>query len=103
MMATEIPAAIRPYSIAVAPDSSATKLENKLFILLAPKSFSTCLTGSASAALIAPNRAADYSGRLATMLIARRMMKAYFRQFLCFDIVAGAEIVRAAQKNRAPA
>src|SRR4026208_1717720 len=39
MMATEMPAAIRPYSIAVAPDSSATKLANHLFILSAPKSF----------------------------------------------------------------
>src|SRR5262245_49194617 len=32
MMATEIPAAIRPYSMAVAPDSSFTKRETRFFI-----------------------------------------------------------------------
>ena len=32
MIATEIPAAIRPYSIAVAPDSSLTNLERNFII-----------------------------------------------------------------------
>src|SRR4029079_8549446 len=32
MMATEMPAAIRPYSMAVAPDSSFTKRETRFFI-----------------------------------------------------------------------
>ena len=36
MMATEIPAAIRPYSMAVAPDSSFTKRETRFVILVAP-------------------------------------------------------------------
>jgi hypothetical protein len=33
MIATEMPAAIRPYSMAVAPDSSFTKRETRVFIV----------------------------------------------------------------------
>src|SRR6516165_5809945 len=36
MIATEMPAAIRPYSIAVAPDSSFTKRETRVFMRMAP-------------------------------------------------------------------
>src|SRR6202023_1878582 len=36
MIASEMPAAIRPYSIAVAPDSSFTKRETRVFMRMAP-------------------------------------------------------------------
>src|ERR1700745_1284473 len=70
MIATEMPAAMRPYSMAVAPDSSFTKRETRVFI--AGLLRSTWLSDTPSGPRYDPsdpNMAARYKGRLAIKLI----------------------------------
>src|SRR5579863_1205094 len=48
IMATEMPAAMRPYSMAVAPDSSFMKLETRVFISWLLRSTRGCLSSTQS-------------------------------------------------------
>ena len=50
MIATEIPAAINPYSIAVAAESSLAKRVNKFFMGIPWTDHLACLSGSPAAA-----------------------------------------------------
>src|SRR5215467_9519880 len=71
MMATEMPAAMRPYSMAVAPDSSFTKRVTRVFI--AGLLRSTWLSDTPSGPRYDPsdpNMGARYRRRLAIKLIA---------------------------------
>src|SRR5690349_18273567 len=71
MMATEMAAAMRPYSLAVAPDSSFTKRETRVFI--AGLLRSTWLSDTPSGPRYDPsdqNMTAGYRGRVAIKLIA---------------------------------
>src|SRR5262245_54954963 len=68
MMATEMPAAIRPYSMAVAPDSSFTNLISFVIVQLLR---STWLSERGPGACCVPDYPEPWSGHYAAALAAR--------------------------------